>query len=456
MPSKKAAAAKTLSFGGVIIDDPRYRSALRFSLSDGIFANVMLALTETFGIAAAVYLKAPAIAIALLGSLPLLLSSIGQLLIPLLYPTTTERKRYVLRGTTLQSLFLFCVASSGFLPESIRPWAYVLFFALYGFFGNVVAGFWIAWMGDLIPPAVRGRHFAWRNRIFSITQLVCALTAGLISRRYTTTNAPWFLFATVFIAAGLSRLLSTKMLSLQFEPHTAAVSTRYQFQSVFRQQRPFLFYCISAALLQGAVAITGPFFNVWYIRDLQFNYFTLSAVSVATILGTIAALPFWGRIADSFGNRTVILFTVFLIATIPLPYLAADRAWQIFGLNFYTGCCWSGYNLSNFNYLLSAAGRKKTEHNISFAVAATGISVFLFSILGGILATRLPQFFHFRLQSLFLLSALLRFTVFALFFVRYPHFEPIERGTIDLFHQIPGYRVGLGILRNTFRAFRIK
>ncbi|MBN1307342.1 MAG: MFS transporter [Chitinispirillaceae bacterium] len=452
--SDTTVSAKNL-FGGVSTASPRHRRALFFSLWDGIFANAMLALVETFGIAAAVYLDAPAIAIALLGSLPLLLSSFGQLLIPMFVNPASGRKKFVLRGTTMQSVFIMLVACSGYLPEGLRVWTYVLLFALYGFSGNVIAGFWIAWMGDLVPYTVRGRHFAWRNRIFSVTQLLCALIAGLISRRYSTATAHWLLFAIVFFSAGFFRLLSTVMLQKQYEPPIAASPIGRSFKLLFRQSRPFLFYCLAAALVQGSTSIAGPFFNVWYIRDLNFNYFTLSAAAAATILGTIVALPFWGRIADSFGNRTVIIITVFLIATVPLPYIASSRPWQIWLLNFYAGCCWSGYNLSNLNYLMLAAGKEKPEQNISFAVAVTGICNFLFSIIGGYLATRLPHLFHYRLHSLFLLSSIMRFVIFGLLIVRYPRYETPKRRALDLFFQLPGYRA-VGLLRNSFRAFRSK
>lgn len=441
--------------GGISVSSADHRNALRYSLADGIFSNVMLGLVETFGIAAAVFLKAPAIAIALLGSLPLFLSSIGQLALPYVTTPKRGRKRYVLRGTTFQSIFLVGIALSGYLPEQIRPWAYVAFFSLYGFSGNVISGFWIAWMGDLVPRQVRGRHFAWRNRIFSITQLLCVLLAGIISRRYTTSNAHWTLFAGIFSAASLARFISTNMLHRQYEPPVLPPAPGEELHGLFNQPGPFLFYCLSAALVQGSVALAGPFFNVWYIRDLHFDYFTLSAVTIATVLGTIVSLPFWGKIADSYGNRTVIMITVFLIATVPLPYIASSRAWQIWILNFYTGVCWSGYNLCNFNYLLAAAGGgKRIEQSISLAVATTGIVNFIFAIIGGLLATRLPQLFTYRLHSLFLLSSIMRFIIFGLFIVRYPKYEPESDRALTQFFQIPGYRAGLGLLRNTFRAFR--
>lgn len=442
--------------GGISFPDLVRRKALVFSLWDGIFANVMLALAETFGIAAAVFLQAPAIAIAILSSLPLLLSSLGQLLLPIVTDSNTGRKKYVLRGVFLQSFFLCATAMSGFLPPPIRVWAYVLLFALYGFCGNVVSGFWIAWMGDLVPQEVRGRHFAWRNRIFSISQLFCVLAAGYISRRYTTDTAVWLLFAAVFVAAGIARVLSGIMIARQYEPPVTTQRPRGKLSELFSQTRTFIFYSFAAALVQGTVAIAGPFFNVYYIENLQFDFFALSIATAATVFGTILTLPFWGKIADTFGNRSVIFLTVLLIATVPLPYIASSKPWHIWVLNFYTGCAWGGYNLSNFNYLLLAAGKDKTEHHISFAVALTGICVFCFSMAGGFLATRLPVIFGCRLHSLFLLSSALRFIIFGIFIVHYPKFEAIDRGTLEVFHQIPGYRAGIGLLRNSFRAFRAK
>ncbi len=414
-------------FGDIDIDSPLKKRALFFSLWDGIFANIMIGLVETFYVAAALFLESSPLAISILGSLPLLLSSFGQLLIPNLVDSSAGRKKYVLQGTTLQSFFLFLLAFNGYLPQSIRVWTYVVLFTLYGFCGNVVAGFWIAWMGDLVPSPVRGRHFAWRNRIFSTIQLFCAIGAGVVSRRYTTETAHWLIFMLIFLTAGFSRMISSIFLSRQYEPPVIVNNRDKKILSIFNQTKPFLFYCIGAALVQGTTVIAGPFFNVWYIRDLHFNFFTLSVASAATILGSIIAVPFWGKIADALTNRTVILITVFLIAIIPLPYIASDKPWQIWLLNFYTGCCWSGYNLSNFNYLLAAAGKEKTEQNISFAVAVGGIFIFIFSIIGGYLSTRLPCIFRYQLHSLFLLSSILRFIVYFVFIIRYPRIETTKK-----------------------------
>src|SRR5258708_39594843 len=91
--------------GGIEVGSPAVRHALVLSFWDGTFATAMIALTETFGIAAAVSLKAPSMAIALLGSTPLLLGSLGQYFWPAFVDMRHARKAGVLVGVGLQSTF---------------------------------------------------------------------------------------------------------------------------------------------------------------------------------------------------------------------------------------------------------------------------------------------------------------------------------------------------------------
>jgi hypothetical protein len=77
------------------------------------------------------------------------------------------------------------------------------------------------------------------------------------------------------------------------------------------------------------------------------------------------------------------------------------------------------------------------------------------TLLGGVLATRLPVLFTWQLQTLFLVSALVRIATFSFFFRGFHEYAPrAGQSAQELFNQIPGYRVGLGLLRNFFRAFR--
>jgi MFS family permease len=298
----------------------------------------------------------------------------------------------------------------GWLPAPYNGWAYVAAFVFYGSSGNLFQGIWTSWIRDCVPKPVRGRHFAWRNRFFSLVQLSCALTAGVISRHYSSQNAPWLLFTLIFFTGSLFRFGSGQFISWQYDPKPNKLSTRSQVFG-FRPSRRFLHYCVSVALLQGATAIAGPFFSVWFLRDLKFDYLTFSIASASTVLGTILFLPLWGKLVDGVGNARVLQITGILCALVPVPYLFASSPVAVWLFNFYSGASWGGFNIANFNYLLHLTERDKSDHSIAVAAAATAISTFTFSLLGGFFSTRLPVFFGWQLQTLFGVSVLFRLAV---------------------------------------------
>jgi MFS family permease len=439
--------------GGIEVGPPAIRRALVLSFWDGTFATAMIALTETFGIAAAVSLKAPSMAIALLGSTPLLLGSLGQYFLPAFVDLRHARKAHVLVGVGLQSAFLLAAAFAGFVAPPYAAWAYVALLALAGVSANVTTASWASWMGDLVPLDVRGRHFAWRSRLFAFGNLSVALSAGLFAANYSTQNAPWMFFTAIFASAALCRAVSYQMLKRQYEPPVAPMAEKPNWR--VETSPDFRTFCLAHALMQGAAAMSAPFFSVWFLRDLHFNYLALALVGSCTIVGSIVSLPVWGKLADHLGNRAILRVAGLLVCVVPLPYLMFTSQWSVFAINFLGGVSWAGYNLVSFNHLLSASEKKDRARLSAYASAVTGVVVFSMTLLGGFLSTRLPHAFTWQLQSLFLLSALVRLLTFSYFFPRLEEYAP-PRGqhAQELFNEIPGYRVGLGLLRNFFRAFR--
>jgi MFS family permease len=439
--------------GGVEVGSPAVRHGLVFSFWDGTFATAMIALTETFGIAAAVSLKAPSMAIALLGSTPLMLGSLGQYFLPAVVDVRHARKPQVLVGVGLQSAFLLLAAASGFLPVPYAAWAYVATLALAGVSANVTTASWSSWMGDLVPIEIRGRHFAWRSRLFSFVNLSVAMLAGIGAASYSTQNAPWTFFTGIFLAAGLCRAVSYQMLKRQYEPPVRRMARAPDWR--VHPSADFRTFCWAHALMQGAAAMSAPFFTVWYLRDLHFNYLALALTASCTIVGNIVSLPVWGKLADRLGNRAILRVAGLLVCMVPLPYLALTSHAAVFAFNVVGGISWAGYNLVSFNHLLSASENKDRARLSAYASVVTGIVVFTMTLLGGFLATRLPAPFTYQLQTLFLASALVRLLTFSFFFPRLHEYAPVAgQHAQELFNEIPGYRVGLGLLRNFFRAFR--
>jgi MFS family permease len=442
------------TLGGIDVGSPLLRQALIFSLCDGMLSSAMVALAETFSVAAAVRLHAPAMTIALLGSTPLLIGSLGQFFIPLILNKNRTRKHYVLAGVRFQAAFLVLAGITGWLPAPYNAWAYVSAFILYGSSGNLVGGLWTSWIRDCVPVAVRGRHFAWRNRFFSIIQLACAITAGVLSRNYSSQNAPWMFFMIIFFTGSLFRLGSAQFLSLQHDPQPSNLPDRSHVFG-FKPSKNFLWFCASVSLLMGCTAIAGPFFNVWFLRDLKFDYLIFTIGTTCMILGTISSLPAWGRLVDVIGTSRVLRLTGLMCAFVPVPYLFGSSPYLVWAANFFSGIAWGGFNIANFNYLLRTTEKEHSDHYIAFASAATAIVQFVFGLFGGFLATRLPTLFDFQLQTLFLVSFACRLFVVLFFFRKFKQPEMrVEAGTIELVNEVAGYKVGMEILRQVFRPFR--
>jgi MFS family permease len=358
-----------------------------------------------------VSLQAPAIAISLLGSVPALLGAVLQMAALRMIDPCKPRRYYVVRGMLGQSIALMGAAAAGWFPG---PWSVALLItslALYGACGAVFISLWLTWFSDLVPDEIMGRHTAWRSRFFSLTQLATSLSVGLIARHFTAATTPWFFYSVVFVTAAAMRLGCCQMVSRQYEPPRGKPFANLSFSKV-RPPRALLSFGLAMGLFNGAAGMSGPFFSVWFLRDLQFNYLVFTINSACPVLATMLALPFWGRLTDRLGPSRVLRLAAPLAAIVPLPFLFVHDPVLVCASNFYSGIAWTGVNTAAFKLQLRMAGKEHPEHNIAIVNMLQTSILLVFSLVGGYLATRLPVLFTWRLQTLFFLSALLRLTFY--------------------------------------------
>jgi MFS family permease len=408
--------------GGVDVGDPHIRRGLLFSFCEGLTTTGMLAMTETFSVAAAISLHASPMVVSLISALPLGIGYVCLYLAPALANPARGRKAYVLMGIRLQAILLMACAFTGWLPPRIAPYVYIAVFVIAAVSSHATGAFWVAWMGDLIPPSVRGRHWAWRSTWFACMSLACSLTAGFVARKYNAQTAPWVFFCGIFIAASLFRFGGLSFLHRQYEPPAARPLEVFS-PLRFRPKGRFLAFSLASAGFLGTASMTVPFFSVWYLRDLHFNYLWLSLASSAGALGSIALTRRWGRLSDRLGSARVLAIGGLLSAFTPLPSLFFDRPLLICLANFCAGGIWAGYSLANFNHLLALTENDQRHHYIAFNSLISGLIASGFALLGGFLATRLPPLFGWRLRSLFLGAAILRFAIWLIFFRSVPRPE---------------------------------
>ena len=446
--------------------DGEVRKTFRVTTFESLCAIAMVGLVETNASAALVSLDPSKLQLALLGSAPLLLSAMTQLFTPYGAAFIHSRRWFCVTSVWLQALMIALVSVSGYVAASSNASCYVflLMFALYAMTGGMSSSVWASWMADLVPQPIRGRFFALRNRILSIVQICVGMLSGVVIARVSGEHPPWGAFAAVFVMAGVFRVFSGMILSRVHEPTVVTRPPARDFTYLeFLRKTPtsnFARFVIFVALIHGTAAMAGPFFAPYMLRDLHLDrsYALYAFVNNAALLGTLVFLPFWGHVADKYGNLLVIRVGALITALVPVPYLFVYHWTWLWLAGFAAGVAWSGFGIASFNYVFEAVTPVRRIRCFSYLGATTGFSVFILGMTGGYLAQHVPKLPHCisPYQTLFLISAMARALVALVFLwmikeVRHA-VEPAN--AFDIFNEMPGVRPARDILSNLYRALR--
>ncbi len=422
--------------------DGKIRQSLKNSFIDGAFCSAMIGFTEQYITPFAVALKASSEQIGMLTAFPNLVAS----LIQLKSADVTERMKSRMRIITI---FVFLHAMM-FLPIALIPVLFpgnrvfwlIIFVTLAASFNAFPGPAWTSLMSDHIPARSRGKYFGWRNRILGIITISCAFIAGSILNVFGKDKLSGFMV--IIGLAFLSRSTSWYFLKRMYEPAIKVTKEHYftfwDFVRRFRESNfaKFVFYVASISF---AVNISGPFFAVYMLRDLNMNYAAYTAVVISPTIATLLTMGIWGRHADVVGNVKIIRLTSFFIPLIPVLWLFGHSFAYLVIIQVFAGFIWAGYNLSVFNFVYDAVMPEKRTRCVSYLNVINGSAICAGALLGGFLARVLPPILGYNLLTLFALSGILR-AIFSLSFL--PRIKEVRRvekvRSIDLFFSVTRLR----------------
>ncbi len=339
--------------------------------------------------------------------------------------------------------------------------------------GHFVQPQWRALMVGLVPIERRGRYFSRRSRITAFASFAALAGGGLVLHWAALLGYPAAGFAILFGSALVGRLSSVQQLAVlrEFEPPPAAARAEGSPRAAWREirrtlaDRTFRRFALFVALMQGAVAVAGPFFSVHMLRNLEFTYAELMANLAASIVVQLLTLTSWGYIADHLGNRIVLVTTAFLIPTLPLLWIFSENFWYLLAIQGVAGLAWGGFNLSSTNYLydLRPPGSELAIFSAVLAVTS-GLAVFCGAILGGAVAANLPDVialggahisFANSLYGVFALSSMLRLAVALWFTPRVAEIRLSEDATVDqVIYRLARFNPVTGMVMDIIGAVR--
>jgi len=373
--------------------DPVVENSLNHSLKDARAFAVMTGIGETYLSAFAIFLRASTPQIGLLASLPPLLGSFIQPVSAWLGRATGHRKAIVLSGASIQAV--------AWLPIAVLPVVFpshalpllIMSVILYQCGAHLATPQWGSMMGDIVPTRRRGRFFARRTKIVSLTTFLALTVGGLVLQKFSSSGQTLLGFALLFGIALTARLVSVYHLAQMHDPRgqaaeMAPVVKRHWLERL--RHSNFARFSGFFALTQFSVAIASPFFSVYMLRDLHYSYFAFMTNTGMAILAQFLTLGQWGRISDVFGNRRILSVTGMVIPLMPLLWIFSSNYWYLLFAQVISGLTWAGFSLSASNFLYDLVSREKRTTYLAIHNMLSNTGIFAGAMLGGYLGLVLP------------------------------------------------------------------
>lgn len=434
----------------------KLRKSLRFSFIDGIFASCMVGLTTDYITPYALALKATARQIGVLSAIPNFFSSLMQLGSADLTDKLTSRKKIINIFVLLHMLMGIPIILIPYIFKQNAVLFLIIFVTLFTGFNAFTAPAWSSLMSDHVPYKSRGRYFGWRSRIFGIVTIISSFFAGftLYLLKHNVLKGFLIVFSIAFLCRFISWYFLTKMYEPPFRLKKEAYFSFLDFIKRVKESN-FAKFTLFVAGLNFCVNIAAPFFSVFMLRDLKFNYITYTIVVITVTITQIFTINRWGRHADKIGNIKILKFTSLFIASLPLWWIVNQHPFYLVFIQILSGFAWSGFNLCATNFIYDAVTPEKRTRCIAYFNVLTGLALCVGALLGGYLVNILPKILGFRILSLFLLSGSLRFLIAFLFTGKIREVRPVEEiKSRDLFYSMIGIKPMFGITDDSRQIVR--
>lgn len=233
---------------------------------------------------------------------------------------------------------------------------------------------WAAWIGDVVPPSLRGRFFGARTALVTGGAAIASLACAIVLESALPRGISLPLIAAMLCATGL---VSAHLLRRQVDPRAREDRARPELASYVEalrdpRTRGLLLYQLAWG---AAVAPGAAYFSYYVLEHLHGGFFVLAAHAIVIALVRVVCAPLWGRVVDRYGARPVLALCSIGIATMPALWivLAPDRLWPLAIDAALSGCMWGGHGVASFDLPLGIAPARKRSYYLALFATAAGV-----------------------------------------------------------------------------------
>lgn len=356
--------------------------------------------------------------------------SLQLLVVPLLH-RLGSRRRFCLVGLGTTRLLRFALAASpllafwGMTPAGLM---WVMFFLLMcsAITGTASETARQSWLTDLIPGSRLGRFLGWRSAVMRCAGIVATLVYSQFIEFWRhdghapVTGFQWLIvFGTGLGLLGLLCISKTPEppMSERLSPgaHWAAISLPFRDERF----RPFMFFI---CMWMFSLAIAGMFFHMYMLEYLQLRhrpmgYVWVAATDIVSMLLGMVAAPMWGRLADRWGTKRMLLRVGFVMAIFPLLWIPiTPELWPLIFVVILLRVCGSGVEIGPMTLALQMAPERRRSVYVAVYRSLACAMMAIAPMVGGAIAHaagpsfwRLGSFSFTGLHLLFIIASVGRF-----------------------------------------------
>ncbi len=435
------------------MDAQSKKKSLQVSLYKGIFGVLTTGFTQEFFTPFILFLGAGARHVGILSGAINMVSACAQLFSAEMVEKFRSRKKMVSVFILVQLAALLTIVVLTFIGK-MHYWTFIVLAVMFVTAGTVFHPAWLSFLCDLVGDDKRGAYFGWRSRNLGLLGVAGMVTGGIILHNMEQRNLLYgfcLLFGLGFVMRMFSFLSLQRMQEPPLTYNKEDVFTFLQFFLRLKKSN-FAKFVLFVAAMNFSVNLAAPYFAVFMLRELSFDYLTYSAITFIAPLTLFLSVRRWGQHADKVGSLKVLQLTAKCFPLIPLLWIVSQTPWYLLMVETFSGFLWAGFNLCAANFIYDAASPQKRTRCIAYFNVVNGFALSCGALLGGFIVKHLPPLFGHKVLMLFFISAVLRLAVAWTMPRMIKEVRHVERvSSLDLFFSMIRLRSIPGNDRNSLR-----
>lgn len=321
------------------------------------------------------------------------LFNVLQILVAYLIQRLQYRKKAMIVFTFMHRILW---GATGIIPLIFpERWWIPVFMILYmaAFIANTVSGMlWTSLISDMVPSKVRGRYFGIRNTILNALGALTLFVGGIILDRVPGGGG----FLILFIISWIAIASNLSLFFLYPDPPFEHSSER-QFKAMIRKPLSDTTFIKSTLFLAGWLflqTLIVPLYSYAMLDILHISYSVVSIMTVAQTVIMMIGFYVWGNLNARYRNRTLLYWTLPLIAGSCLTWGLLSVLPMIPVLllsHMLLGAGVGGFNQLAFNFMIGDTPKSERPMFIAVYSAITGFTSFLGPVLGGFIFKRIAD-----------------------------------------------------------------